>query len=115
MLDEVKIYVRSGNGGDGIIAFLHEKFMPRGGPSGGDGGRGGDVALKVNPRLNTLSPFQKGVHFKADNGKRGGAKNMSGRSGQPLEIDVPPGTVVKDADSGVIIADLVYPGDRVVV
>jgi GTPase len=115
MLDEVKIYVRSGNGGDGIIAFLREKFMPRGGPSGGDGGRGGDVILKVNPRLNTLSPFQKGVHFKAENGKRGGAKNMSGKSGESLEVDVPPGTVVKDAESGVVIVDLVHPSDRVVV
>jgi len=115
MLDEVKIYVRSGDGGDGIIAFLREKFMPRGGPSGGDGGRGGDVVLKVNPKLNTLAPFQKRIHFKAEAGKRGGAKNMSGTSGESLEVEVPPGTVVKDAETGAIIADLVRPDDRVIV
>jgi GTP-binding protein len=115
MFDEVKIYVRSGDGGDGVIAFLREKFMPRGGPSGGDGGRGGDVILKVNPKINTLTPFQKKVHFKADSGKRGGAKNMSGAGGDSIEVDVPPGTVVKDAETGAIIADLVRPEDRVTV
>jgi GTP-binding protein len=115
MLDEVKIYVRSGDGGDGIIAFLREKFMPQGGPAGGDGGRGGDVVLKVNKKLNTLSPFQKRIHFKAETGKRGGAKNMTGASAEPLEIEVPPGTVVKDADTGAVIADLLRPDDRVVV
>jgi GTP-binding protein len=115
MFDEVKIYVRSGDGGDGIIAFLREKFMPRGGPSGGDGGRGGDVILKVNPKINTLTPFQKKVHFKAESGKRGAAKNMSGAGGDSIEVDVPPGTVVKDAETGAIIADLVRPTDRVTV
>ncbi len=115
MLDDVKIYVRSGDGGDGIVAFLREKFMPRGGPAGGDGGRGGDVVIKVNPRLNTLSPFQRGVHFKADSGKPGRAKNMSGLSGKTIEIDVPPGTVIKDAETGAVIADLVRPEDRITV
>lgn len=115
MIDEVKIYVRSGDGGDGIVAFLREKFMPRGGPAGGDGGRGGDVVLVVNPKLNTLSAFQKGIHFKAENGKRGGAKNMSGAAGRTLEVEVPPGTVVKDAQTNAVIADLVRPGERVVV
>jgi GTPase len=115
MLDEVKVYVRSGDGGDGIIAFLREKFMPRGGPAGGDGGRGGDVVFKVNPKMNTLAPFQKRIHFKAKPGERGGAKNMSGRSAETLEVEVPPGTVVKDAATGAVIADLVRPNDRVVV
>lgn len=115
MLDEVKIYVRSGDGGDGIVAFLREKFMPRGGPAGGDGGRGGDVILKVNPKLNTLSPFQRGVHFKADNGKRGGAKNMSGASGESVEVQVPPGTVVRDTESGAVLADLVRPDEQMIV
>lgn len=115
MLDEVKIYVRSGDGGDGIIAFLREKFMPKGGPAGGDGGRGGDVVLKVNTRLNTLSPFKKGVHFKAQNGERGGGKNMSGLGGESIEVSVPPGTVVKNAETGAIIADLVKPNDQFVV
>ncbi len=115
LLDEVKIYVRSGDGGDGIVAFLREKFMPRGGPAGGDGGRGGDVVIKVNPRINTLSPFQRGVHFKADSGKPGRAKNMSGLSGKTIEIEVPPGTVIKDAETGVIIADLVRRDDRILI
>jgi GTP-binding protein len=115
MLDDVKIFVRSGDGGDGIVAFLREKFMPRGGPAGGDGGRGGDVIIKVNPRLNTLSPFQRGVHFKADHGKPGRAKNMSGAGGASVEIDVPPGTVIKDAATGLVIADLVRADDRIVV
>lgn len=115
MFDEVKIYVRSGDGGDGIVAFLREKFMPRGGPAGGDGGRGGDVILKVNPKINTLVLFQKGIHFKAKNGERGGGKNMSGASGKSLEVEVPPGTVVKDAETGAVIADLVRPEDQVVI
>ena len=115
MLDEVKIYVRSGDGGDGVIAFLREKFMPRGGPAGGDGGRGGDVVLKVNPRINTLTPFQKRIHFKAESGKRGGGKNMSGAGGESIEVEVPPGTVVKDADTGAVIADLLRLDDRIVV
>jgi GTP-binding protein len=115
MLDEVKIYVRSGDGGDGIIAFLREKFMPKGGPAGGDGGRGGDVIFCVNPKLNTLSPFQGKVHFKAERGKNGGNKNMTGAGGADLEIEVPPGTVVKNPETGAIIADLVRPNDRVIV
>ncbi len=115
MLDEVKIYVRSGDGGAGAIAFHREKYVPRGGPSGGDGGRGGDVVLKVNPRLNTLTPFQNRVHFKADSGARGRPKNQTGARGADLEIEVPPGTVVKDAETGVILADLVQSDDRVVV
>ncbi len=115
MLDEVKIYVRSGDGGDGVIAFLREKYMPKGGPAGGDGGHGGDVIFVVNSKLNTLSPFQGKVHFKADRGKNGGNKNMTGASGADLEIEVPPGTVVKDAETGTVIADLVRPNDRVVV
>ncbi|MBI1280229.1 MAG: GTPase ObgE [Anaerolineaceae bacterium] len=115
MLDDVKIFVSSGNGGDGIVAFLREKFMPRGGPAGGDGGKGGDVIIKVNPRLNTLAPFQRGVHFKAEHGKPGRAKNMSGASGANIEIEVPPGTVIKDAETGQVIADLVRREDRIVV
>ncbi len=115
MFDEVKIYARSGDGGDGIVAFLREKFMPHGGPAGGDGGRGGDVVIKVNPKLSTLILFQRRIHFKAENGKRGGAKNMSGASAPNLEIEVPAGTVVKDAETGIIIADLVKPDDRVTI
>ncbi len=115
MFDQVKIYVRSGDGGDGVIAFRREKFVPHGGPAGGDGGRGGDVILRVNPKLSTLSPFQKKVHFKALHGIRGGTANKTGSSADDLVIDVPPGTVVRAAESGELIADLVHAGDQVVV
>lgn len=115
LFDEVKIYVRSGDGGDGMISFRREKYVPRGGPSGGDGGRGGDVVLRVNPKLNTLAFFQKKVHFKADSGERGGSANKTGASAPDLVVDVPPGTVVRDADSGALLVDLVRPDDRFIV
>jgi GTP-binding protein len=115
MFDEVKIYVRSGDGGDGIVAFRREKYVPHGGPAGGDGGHGGDVIIKVNPKMNTLAPFQKRVHFKAGHGKRGGPKNMTGADGEPYELEVPAGTVVKDAATLAALADLVLPRDKVTV
>lgn len=115
LFDEVKVYVRSGDGGDGIVAFRREKYVPKGGPAGGDGGRGGDVVLRVNPKLNTLVAFQKKVHFKADHGKRGGSARKTGESAENLVVDVPPGTVVRDADTGMLIADLVRIGDEVTV
>jgi GTP-binding protein len=113
--DQVKIYVRSGDGGDGAVAFRREKFVPRGGPAGGDGGNGGSVVLKVNPKINTLLPFQKRLHFRADAGQKGGGSDMTGRGASDLEIEVPPGTLVRDADTGELLADLVRPGDRLVV
>ncbi len=115
MIDQVKIYVRSGDGGDGVVAFRREKYVPHGGPSGGDGGRGGDVVLRVEPTLNSLSPFGKKVHFKATGGDRGGSATKTGRSANPVIVLVPPGTVVKDADTGMILADLVKPGEEAVV
>lgn len=107
--DEVKIYVRSGDGGDGMMAFRREKYVPRGGPSGGDGGSGGDVVLHVNPKLSTLSAFQRKVHFRAEDGKRGGSSNKTGASAPSLVIEVPPGTVVRDAETDMVLADLVKP------
>lgn len=115
MFDEAKIYVRSGDGGDGLINFRREKYVPRGGPAGGDGGHGGDVILKVNPRLNTLAYFQRRSHFKAEPGKIGGSSNKTGQSADAVEIEVPPGTTVRDVETGALIADLVRPTDRVVV
>lgn len=112
MLDEVKIYVRSGDGGDGLIAFRREKYVPRGGPSGGDGGRGGDVIIQVNPMMNTLIAFQKKRHFKADSGKRGGSSNKTGASGADVIIEVPPGTVVRDAETNAILADLIHAKEQ---
>jgi GTP-binding protein len=113
--DEAKIYVRSGDGGDGMVSFRREKYVPRGGPSGGDGGGGGDVILRVNHRQNTLSYFQKKVHFKADFGKRGGSTDKTGASADDLIVEVPPGVVVHDAETGQILADLVRRGDEIVV
>ncbi|MFN8561096.1 MAG: GTPase ObgE [Anaerolineae bacterium] len=115
MLDQVKIYVRSGDGGDGVIAFRREKYIPHGGPYGGDGGHGGNVILQVDPKLNTLSPFQHKIHFKAERGDRGGSARKTGRSADDLMIDVPPGTVVRDAETNDLIADLVRAGDQVTV
>ncbi|HEC23505.1 MAG TPA: GTPase ObgE [Chloroflexi bacterium] len=114
-LDEVKIYVKGGDGGAGIVAFRREKYVPFGGPAGGDGGKGGDVVLVVNPRLSTLSHFEHKRHFKAPSGRPGGNFNKTGASGEDLIVEVPPGTVVRDAETGELIADLTEPGQRVVV
>jgi GTP-binding protein len=115
MLDKVKIYVESGAGGNGTVAFRREKYVPKGGPAGGDGGRGGDVILRVNPALNTLSAFSRKVHFKAARGENGMGSNKTGSSAAHVTIDVPPGTVVRDAETEDVLADLVEPGETVVV
>jgi GTP-binding protein len=104
--DEAEIYVESGQGGDGIVHFHREKYKPRGGPDGGDGGRGGSVILEVNPHLNTLFNFQYRSQYKADDGKKGGPNNMSGKSAKDLLIEVPPGTLVYDKESGDLMGDL---------
>lgn len=114
-LDEAKIYVKGGDGGAGVVAFRREKYVPLGGPAGGDGGRGGDVLLLANPRLNTLSHFEHKIHFKADRGRNGENFNRTGTSADDLVIDVPCGTVVRDADSEQLLADLAQPGERIVV
>ena len=113
--DHAAITIKAGNGGDGIVAFRHEKFIPLGGPSGGDGGRGGSVFLVCDPTQNTLLIFQRKRHYAADPGKPGGAKNMSGKSGADLEIKVPPGTVVRDAKTGDVLGDLTEKGQRLLV
>jgi len=115
LVDEAKIYVRSGNGGDGVVAFRREKYIPRGGPNGGDGGRGGDVILRVNSNRNTLFFFKQHVHFKAAHGGRGGSSNKTGADAENLIVEVPAGTVVRDADTGVLIADLVNEDQEIVI
>lgn len=115
LVDEVKITVRSGDGGDGIVSFLRERYMPLGGPAGGDGGRGGDIILKVSPSLNTLYNFKRNSQYKADHGGRGGGKNKTGADGEGVTLLVPPGTIVRDADTGLLLADLVHDGDSVIV
>lgn len=106
-VDEVEIYVNSGTGGDGIVHFLREKYRPRGGPDGGDGGKGGNVILRVNKHINTLTNFRFHSEFIADNGKRGGPKNQTGQSAKNLFLEVPPGTIVYDAITDDVLADLV--------
>jgi GTPase len=113
--DEAKIYVKSGDGGDGCVAFRREKYVPFGGPSGGNGGQGGDVYLVTDPNLNTLIHFRKGVHFKAEAGGRGSGKNQQGKRGEERLIPVPVGTTVHDADTGEFLADLLTEGQRMLV
>lgn len=111
-IDEAKIVVVSGRGGDGIVHFRREKYVPRGGPDGGDGGNGGDVILQVQPTINTLYPFQHRRKFKAESGKPGGGNNKTGRSGEDLIIFVPPGTVVINDETGQVLGDLVSSDDQ---
>jgi GTP-binding protein len=113
--DEAEIFVQSGRGGDGMVHFHREKYKPRGGPDGGDGGRGGDVILEVNPKINTLFDFSHRSRYIADDGKRGGPNNMSGKSAKDLIVDVPPGTLIFDADSGDLLGDLVEAHQQLVV
>lgn len=113
--DEALIYVRAGDGGDGCVAFRREKYVPYGGPAGGDGGKGGDVVLYVEPKLNTLYRFSKQHHFRAARGEHGSGQNRHGASGADLRIPVPPGTVVYDADTGELLGDLTIPGQELIV
>jgi GTP-binding protein len=115
LIDQAEIYVRSGKGGDGMVHFHREKYVPRGGPDGGDGGKGGDVILEVKPTLNTLSSFRQKERYIAPDGKNGGPNNMSGKMGPDLVIYVPPGTVVFDAETGDLLGDLTEAGQRLVV
>lgn len=114
-VDQAKIYVKAGNGGDGCISFRREKYVPKGGPDGGDGGDGGDVILMADPQVHTLYDFYHQVHFKAENGRPGMGKKMKGRDGEDLILRVPVGTVVKDAETGEVLGDLVTPGQTLVV
>lgn len=114
-VDQVKINVKAGNGGNGIVAFRREKYVPNGGPAGGDGGRGGNVVLKVDPGLRTLMDFRYRHKFKADSGKNGMNKQMTGRSSQDLVISVPGGTIVRDLTTGRVIGDLTDNGQELVV
>jgi GTP-binding protein len=114
-IDQATINVQSGKGGDGAVHFRREKYVARGGPDGGDGGKGGDVVLVVNRHQNTLFSFRSQKIFKAQAGSNGAKSNMTGKSADDLEIEVPPGTVVYDEETGGVIGDLVEPGQRLVV
>lgn len=113
-VDETTIVVSSGSGGDGAVSFRREKYVPRGGPDGGDGGRGGNVVFTVRSNLKTLSHLKLKRVFKAENGGRGAGQRMSGKDGRDVEILVPPGTILKDAEVGETLADLTKDGDSFV-
>jgi GTP-binding protein len=112
-IDEAIIYVKSGNGGNGVVHFRREKYIPRGGPDGGDGGHGGDIRIKVSSALNTLHDFQHQHRFVAQNGKNGAKQNQTGHSAEDLIIKVPPGTIIYDATSGEVLADLLVADQEI--
>jgi GTP-binding protein len=114
-IDQVNIHVKSGKGGDGMMHFRREKYEPRGGPDGGDGGKGGDVIFEVKATLNTLSTFRPNQRFAADPGANGGGQQMTGRGGKDLIIYVPPGTIIYDAETGDLLGDLTAPGQQLMV
>ena len=110
-IDHVRICCRAGKGGDGMVHFHREKFVPKGGPDGGDGGRGGHVILLADPQLNTLLHLRYQKHAIAEDGKDGGANNKTGAQGDDLYLKVPPGTVVKDIERGQVIGELLQKND----
>ena len=113
-VDEVRIRVKAGDGGDGAIAWRREKFIPRGGPAGGDGGDGGDVVLVVDPQLATLLDYRYVREHRARSGEKGRGSDQNGHNGPSLELRVPPGTVVRDVGTGEVLGDLSEPGQRLV-
>lgn len=114
-IDHAKIHIKAGDGGNGKVSFHREKYISAGGPDGGDGGKGGDVILLVDEGLRTLIDFKYKKKYASEPGEHGGSGNCSGKGGKDMIIKVPPGTLVKDADSGRILADMTIPGQRVII
>jgi GTP-binding protein len=114
-IDEVRILVKAGDGGNGCLAFRREKFVPRGGPSGGDGGRGGDVVMTASQHHNTLLHFRFNPEHKAQRGRHGEGSDRTGHDGHSIEIATPVGTVVYDAETGELVHDFTTPGEKFVV
>ncbi len=114
-IDQSEVQVQAGKGGDGMVAYRREKYVPAGGPAGADGGDGGSIYLEVDPQLQTLLDFKFKHLFRAEDGTKGGSKNMTGACGEDLTLKVPCGTVVHDMDTGEILADLTESGQRVLV
>lgn len=112
--DQAKIYIRSGNGGDGMIGFRREAHVPLGGPDGGDGGKGGDIIFVGNQHLNSLIRLHKQVHYRAGHGVHGSTKNRHGKHGESLRIELPVGTVIRDAETGELLADIMQEQQEVV-
>lgn len=115
LIDSAKIYVKAGNGGNGAVSFRREKYIAAGGPDGGDGGNGGDIIFIVDEGIRTLQDFRYRRKYKAESGSNGSGANCTGRSGSNLIIKVPPGTIVRDEESGRILADLVKPGQIAII
>jgi GTP-binding protein len=113
--DHARIYVAGGDGGNGVVAFRREKYVPRGGPSGGDGGNGGNIILEADPGLRTLVDLKYKQHYRAARGEHGQGKNMHGRNAPDLVLRVPVGTVVRNEENEMLLADLVVPGQRVII
>lgn len=114
-IDRARIYIKAGDGGNGAVSFRREKYVPAGGPDGGDGGKGGDIVFEVDEGLRTLIDFKYRRKYVAESGENGGSAKRTGKSGRDLLIRVPPGTVIKDSETGRILADMVEPGQRAVV
>lgn len=112
LVDEAIITVTAGDGGDGLASFRREKFVPRGGPDGGDGGKGGDIYVVVNPDVNTLFDYSRLKNFRAERGENGMKARKTGKDGEELELKVPPGTIITDEKSGQVIADLTNRGEK---
>src|SRR5690554_2751734 len=105
-VDQVKVYVKAGDGGNGLASFRREKYVPFGGPSGGDGGNGADIVFEVDEGLSTLMDFRYQRHFKAKRGENGMSKGQHGKNAAPMVLKVPPGTTIKDDATGEVLADL---------
>src|SRR5262249_27571381 len=114
-IDEATIRVKAGDGGNGCVAFRREKFVPRGGPSGGDGGKGGDVIMESSERHNTLVHFRFNPEYKGERGRHGEGSNKTGREGEDVLLKVPVGTIVYDAESGEKVHDFSNPDDRIII
>lgn len=114
-VDQVKVFVKGGDGGNGLVAYRREKYVPMGGPAGGDGGNGGDVVFEVDEGLNTLMDFRYQHHFKAKRGENGMNQKQHGKNSDPLVVSVPPGTTVRDAETNRVIADLTEHNQRAVI
>ena len=114
-IDHATLFVRAGNGGMGCIAFLREKFRPKGGPCGGDGGHGGSVIFEVNKQLSTLQDIRINHTYRAENGQNGGGKNMHGKNGKDIIIKIPPGTIIKDSETEQVLKDLTDDNQKYII
>src|SRR3954451_43178 len=114
-VDRVTIYVKGGDGGDGMVSFRREKYVPKGGPDGGDGGRGGSVIVRARAGADNLAGITFKKHWKAKPGQKGGSANCTGRDAEDIIIDVPPGTLVIDRDRGHVLRDMTTAGEEVTV